>query len=1017
MAEQNKKAKASFFRRLARLLTAVLSVLFFIIILAQLSFWAGAFWLQSAAGRGWLENNLSELAAESGYTVRIQDMSGLTWGGVNIGKLDVSDKSGPVLDAEQIRLRAGIFSLLAKEASLSVTAESLSLYRFPKTKDGNNADHAAAVFAVPDVYFKALHIDKLSIKKLILAHDIIGHDVTTAVDLSAKAERNGEDLKLSVSMAATQEKEAFLPAHVDAEAVFSPAPAQLAISNVTMVSPLYSLKGKGVIGLGDAQQINFEVHGDSSSLPGLHGKLTADGHVTGTFDKPVIEITGTLSLDDYAASGLEDIRFTATSDNNLAGHIDLKTVYQKNDMALGADFLYAEDTIALKNIKGTAPDISLTGAVDYNISTALAAGRVDVSGRSKATVVLSSKDGLQAADVSVSNFSAGDVVIDTLKAGIIAHPAAIPVYALSLEAKGKYQKPFTLTGTADLEANSAETAIVRNISASIRPPKGVIDISGSLARHDIDLAIKPKNVPLNALPAVVPDVLGKLEMSGTVQLKGAPDAPAMTAVLDFSPLQAVKNMPPVTTHLTASSGDGKATVDIIAKGRDIKTLQAHTEFPFVLSLYPFRYEGAEKAGLHANIVADMELKSVAAAFLPEGTTLAGRMKADIRTSGAPDSPEMTGNVSLAGGSFLHAESGTSFKDIDMHATLDKKTLYIKSLEAKDNKNGRVTARGTAGIGEKNMPVDLSIQAKNINPFRHSDLIAGIFSGDVVLSGDSHLYRIGGKVETDRLDIKIPERFNSAVPRLNIVRHDAQGHVAPDFMKSVNLNLKLVAARQVFVRGWGLDAEFGGTADVSGTLAEPLFNGTFDSKRGRYEEFGKLFDLQYAHLRFQGAVPPSPYLDVLAETKVQDITAQISLTGNIGKPEVKLSSIPVLPQDEVLSRILFGKDMTKISPFQAVQLANTLQRFSGKGGGFEPLSMFRKATGLDDLQIERDEKGGTTVGAGKYITDKVYLEAETGSGENSGAAKVKIDLTPHVKAESKIGQDNKTGGGIFWQWDY
>jgi translocation and assembly module TamB len=125
----------------------------------------------------------------------------------------------------------------------------------------------------------------------------------------------------------------------------------------------------------------------------------------------------------------------------------------------------------------------------------------------------------------------------------------------------------------------------------------------------------------------------------------------------------------------------------------------------------------------------------------------------------------------------------------------------------------------------------------------------------------------------------------------------------------------------------------------------------------------------------------------------------------------------LPQDEVLSRILFGKGMTKISPFQAIQLASTLRRFSGNGGGFEPLGMFRKATGLDDLQVERDEKGATTVGAGKYITDKVYLEAEAGSGESSGAAKVKIDLTPHVKAESKIGRDNKTGGGLMWQWDY
>ena len=278
--------------------------------------------------------------------------------------------------------------------------------------------------------------------------------------------------------------------------------------------------------------------------------------------------------------------------------------------------------------------------------------------------------------------------------------------------------------------------------------------------------------------------------------------------------------------------------------------------------------------------------------------------------------------------------------------------------------------------------------------------------------------MSGKITTDKVNVTIPDRFNNAIPKLNIVKKNTKKLTAPDFMKIVKLNLKLVAEKQVFVRGHGLDAEFGGEIKVSGTLAAPLYNGTFKSKRGRYEEFGKRFDLNRALLRFQGAVPPSPYLDILAETNVQDITAQISISGNIEKLVVKLSSASNLPQDEVLSRILFGKNMTKISPFQAVQLTNTLRRFSGKGGSrFEPLSILRKTTGLDDLQVERDEDGEMTIGAGKYITDKVYLEARAGSGQSSSAAKVKIDLTPNIKAESKIGQDSKAGGGIFWQWDY
>ena len=316
-----------------------------------------------------------------------------------------------------------------------------------------------------------------------------------------------------------------------------------------------------------------------------------------------------------------------------------------------------------------------------------------------------------------------------------------------------------------------------------------------------------------------------------------------------------------------------------------------------------------------------------------------------------------------------------------------------------------------------MPIDLSIQTDKLDPFHNSDLLSGNFSGDILLSGNKKLYTMRGKITTDRINVTIPDQFNSTMPKLNIVKKDIKKTTAPNFMKSVKLNLKLIAADQVFVRGRGLNAEFGGTIKVSGTLAAPLYDGTFKSKWGRYEEFGRRFDLEHAFLHFQGTVPPSPYLDILAETKVQDITARISLSGNLKKPAVKLSSAPSLPQDEVLSRILFGKKMTKISPFQAIQLTNTLQQFSGNSNKrFEPISILRKVTGLDDLQVERDENGETTIGAGKYITDKVYLEARAG-GDSIGAAKVKVDITPNIKAESKIGQDSTAGGGIFWQWDY
>ncbi len=345
--------------------------------------------------------------------------------------------------------------------------------------------------------------------------------------------------------------------------------------------------------------------------------------------------------------------------------------------------------------------------------------------------------------------------------------------------------------------------------------------------------------------------------------------------------------------------------------------------------------------------------------------------------------------------------------------------YSVALQLKSGGKRRLDVSGTAGLGLATLPVNLAIKADRLESFRTIQEIEGVFSGDLAITGSRALYKIGGMVTSPKITITVPDRLNASIPKLNIVSGSKRGAASsPDMMKSVALEVHAIAKRRVYVRGRGLDAEFGGDVMVTGTLAVPLFNGIFESLRGRYEAFGKRLTLSRARLSFMGPIPPSPYLDVLAQADAGDIVAQIALTGGVDKPAVELSSVPKLPADEVLSRLLFGKELSRISPFQAIQLANALRQFTGAGGGgLEPLSLLRKATGLDDLQINTDKDGTTGIGAGKYISDKVYIEGASGQNGNSGAAKVRIEITPNLKAESKIGPGEGSGGSIFWQKDY
>src|SRR3546814_19464845 len=60
--------------------------------------------------------------------------------------------------------------------------------------------------------------------------------------------------------------------------------------------------------------------------------------------------------------------------------------------------------------------------------------------------------------------------------------------------------------------------------------------------------------------------------------------------------------------------------------------------------------------------------------------------------------------------------------------------------------------------------------------------------------------------------------------------------------------------------------------------------------------------------------------IAAEANVQGLSATIRVTGTGLRPEITFASITALPEDEVLSRLLFGTSVANLSAPEALQLA-------------------------------------------------------------------------------------------------
>ena len=180
------------------------------------------------------------------------------------------------------------------------------------------------------------------------------------------------------------------------------------------------------------------------------------------------------------------------------------------------------------------------------------------------------------------------------------------------------------------------------------------------------------------------------------------------------------------------------------------------------------------------------------------------------------------------------------------------------------------------------------------------------------------------------------------------------------------------------------------------------------------------ELEEGLVTFNGGDEINPTIALLAVEEIEDVVVRISVTGRAMDPQIAFSSTPGLPQDEIVSRILFGSSVANLSPLQAVQLAASLNSLRGSGGGgLNPLGKLRSATGIDRLRVlgSDDETGrGTALAAGQYLTDDIYVELIT-DARGFTATQIEIALTPAISMLSTAGGSSAVDVSVQYRKDY
>jgi translocation and assembly module TamB len=407
----------------------------------------------------------------------------------------------------------------------------------------------------------------------------------------------------------------------------------------------------------------------------------------------------------------------------------------------------------------------------------------------------------------------------------------------------------------------------------------------------------------------------------------------------------------------------------------------------------------------------------------ETIDLSGPVAVGADVTGRLSDPVIRGSVRTDRARLESAVSGTVVEQLRATGRFDGSRLVVEEVQGVTPGGGTISGRGTFDLASaRGFAMDLAINANGATLLDRDDIGATV-TGPLTIRSDGMGGVIAGDVVLDRSRFRLGRaEAAAAVPRIPVTEinrpaDEAEVSAAPTPWR---LDLKARARNRLAVTGLGLDSEWRTDLVIKGTVDNPAITGRADLVRGGYEFAGRRFDLERGAIRFLGEAPPDPVLDIVAQANIQGLNATIRVSGTGLKPEIDFTSIPALPEDELLSRLLFGTSITNLSAPEALQLAAAVASLQGGGGaGLNPINAIRRAAGLDRLRIlPADVTTGqrTSIAAGKYIGRRTYVEVIT-DGQGYSATRAEFQITRWLSILSSISSLGRTSVNVRVSKDY
>ncbi len=320
--------------------------------------------------------------------------------------------------------------------------------------------------------------------------------------------------------------------------------------------------------------------------------------------------------------------------------------------------------------------------------------------------------------------------------------------------------------------------------------------------------------------------------------------------------------------------------------------------------------------IQARVGIEMRILHILMPFFEE-LNGAARLSATFR--GPFNKPEILGNANLNDVFFKFKNFPHAFERVESSIVFSHSKVLIEEIK------GQIAGGQFAGLGSiqiqgpEDLPTLVNVKFDGVS-LQIPEKVKSSGSADLTFSGKWFPFLISG---TYNISYASYERELNADSDMLSVRQSL--YLPKSLKEQINdplaFDLALVLNRPATIKNSQVDGTATGQLQFKGTTSNPILIGKLNLEKSSKLIFkDKVFDLQTGSILFSNPSEINPDLYITAQSRVNEFDVSLLVQGAAKNPSIKLSSVPPMPETEIISLLALGITSSRLERSNSGQQA-------------------------------------------------------------------------------------------------